>query len=276
MRGKGTTRGDPLARTAFKEMKGVLPKWAGVYLNRPVVASSSRIRQSAVMCGRINVIDSPGLQQLLRDLGLDIKLPSRVNVAPTEQVGLVRSGDPGVRLDQARWWLTPSWAPAVDQKYSMFNARSETLTTSRAFRTPFKRQRGVVPISSFIEWRTEDGVKQPWLITNESAALAVAALWDVWESDGSALLSCTLVTTAAAPALEPWHNRMPVILASEEVPRWLDNSAVITAQDPIFRNMLKSPLHLTPLSRKVSNARNKSAELLIPIGEAVELTPDSL
>ena len=273
MRGKGTTRGDPLARTAFREMDGVLPKRAGVYLNRPVVASASRIRQSAVMCGRINVIDSPGLQQLLQDLGVDTQLPSRVNVAPTEQVGLVRRGDSGVGLDQARWWLTPSWAPAVDQKYSMFNARSETLTTSRAFRTPFKRQRGVVPISSFIEWRTEDGVKQPWLITNESAALAVAALWDVWESDGSALLSCTVVTTEAAPAFSPWHARMPVVLSESEWPGWLDNERTIAADDPLFRSELKCPWQLQPLPRTISNARNKNPSEMEGSGEVVILRP---
>ena len=34
------------------------------------------------MCGRFNVIDSPGLQQLLRDLGIDLKLPGAVNIAP--------------------------------------------------------------------------------------------------------------------------------------------------------------------------------------------------
>ncbi|MEP1472774.1 MAG: SOS response-associated peptidase [Halieaceae bacterium] len=227
------------------------------------------------MCGRFNVIDNPGLQQLLQDLGVDIGLPSRVNVAPTETVGLVRGGESGMQLDAARWWLTPSWAPAVDQKYSMFNARSETLATSRAFRTPFKRQRGVVPISSFIEWRTEDGVKQPWLISNENQALAVAALWDVWTGDGSELLSCTLVTTAAATALEPWHNRMPVLLTNEEMPRWLDNDISITPQDPIFRSSLKAPLRLAPLQRAVSNARNKSAELLVPTGDVVELKPGS-
>ena len=42
------------------------------------------------MCGRFNVIDSPGLQQLLRDLGIDLTLPRGVNLAPTEPVQLVR------------------------------------------------------------------------------------------------------------------------------------------------------------------------------------------
>lgn len=225
------------------------------------------------MCGRFNVIDSPGLQQLLRDLGIDLQLPTRVNVAPTEAVGLVRDAGEGLQLDAARWWLTPSWAPAVDQKYSMFNARSETLSSSRAFRTPFKRQRGIVPVSSFIEWRSEGGAKQPWLISNAEGALAMAALWDVWDGDGSALLSCTLVTTAAAPEFEPWHKRMPVLLTPEEWPRWLDNAQPVAANDPLFRPELKFEWALQGLPRTVSNARNKNPSEMEGLGEMIELRP---
>jgi len=214
------------------------------------------------MCGRFNVIDSPGLQQLLRDLGIDLQLPTRVNVAPTEMVALVRESSGKRELSEARWWLTPSWAPAVDQKYAMFNARSETLASSRAFRTPFKRQRGIVPMSGFIEWRVEEGVKQPWLVSNREGALAAAALWDIWEGDASPLLSCTLVTTEAAPAFTPWHRRMPVLLAPDEFARWLDNTQPVAAKDPIFRSELKCNWQLARLPRAVSNARNKSADLM--------------
>ena len=223
------------------------------------------------MCGRFNVIDNPGLQQLLRDLGIDLNLPTRTNIAPTETVGLVRQSD-GVReLEAARWWLTPSWAPSVDQKYSMFNARAETLSTSRAFRTPFKRHRGIVPMSSFIEWRLEAGVKQPWLISNAKQALAVAALWDVWDGDGSQLLSCTLVTTAAAPAFAPWHERMPVVLDAQEAQRWLDNNGEVAPDDPLFRSELKSAWSLQPLSRSVNNARNKNPSEMEGLNGVVEL-----
>jgi putative SOS response-associated peptidase YedK len=224
------------------------------------------------MCGRFNVIDSPGLQQLLRDLGIDLSLPPRVNVAPTENVALVRVGDSGSRVDEARWWLTPSWAKEVSQAYSMFNARCETLATSPAFKGPFRRQRGIVPMSSFVEWRLEDGAKQPWLITNEQQAMAVAALWDVWERGDVPLLSCTLVTTAAAPAFRPWHARMPVLLSGDEQARWLDNSSAIAPDDVIFRGALKMPLLLQPLSRAVSNARNKDASAMQGTGDVVELT----
>ncbi|MFK7975097.1 MAG: SOS response-associated peptidase [Halioglobus sp.] len=225
------------------------------------------------MCGRFNVIDSPGLQQLLQDLGIDLKLPNAVNVAPTESIALVRQSPAGPVVESARWWLTPAWADEVSQKYSMFNARSETLTKSPAFRGPFKSQRAIVPMTSFIEWRKEGDVKQPWHIESEEGALAVAALWDIWEKGDKPLMSCTLVTTAAAPAFEPWHSRMPVFLDASEQQQWLDNSQPIAANDPLFASRLKSPLQLTPLDRAIGNARNKDAQLLEGVGEAVHIQP---
>tara|TARA_R110000823_G_scaffold210224_3_gene340438 strand:+ start:45265 stop:45948 length:684 start_codon:yes stop_codon:yes gene_type:complete len=225
------------------------------------------------MCGRFNVIDNPGLRQLLQDLGIDLSLPQRVNVAPTEKAPLV-TGNPAERnLEWARWWFTPGWAPAVDQKYSMFNARAETLASSRAFSHAFKCQRGLVPMSSFIEWRAEEGVKQPWLVSaGGDAALAAAALWDVWEKKGEApLLSLCIVTTAAAPEFAPWHSRMPVLLAADEWDQWLDNTRTLASDHRMFRSELKMPLQLSPLSRSIGNARHKDAELLAPLGETVEL-----
>lgn len=223
------------------------------------------------MCGRFNVIDNPGLQQLLADLGIDLQLPPGINLAPTEPVPLIRQTG---SLDTARWWLTPSWAPAVDQKYSMFNARCETLAKSRAFRGPFKRQRGIVAMSSFIEWRTDNGVKQPWLIRNSEHALAAAALWDIWSGDGGELLSCTLVTTAAAPQFKAWHGRMPVLLAKEEWSRWLDNTQAIEVGDPLFRSELKYPWYLQALPRTISNSRNKNPSDMEGFGEIQELRPE--
>ena len=246
-------------------------KRRGVYYGRLAVAIGGGFGQSALMCGRFNVIDNPGLQQLLRDLGIDLSLPPGINLAPTEQVYVVREVERDRAAQPARWWLTPSWSRQVDQKYAMFNARSETLASSRAFRHPFKSQRGVVPMSSFIEWRPEGGVKQPWLISNEQQALAVAALWDVWQGGAEPLLSCTLVTTAAAPEFEPWHQRMPVLLAPDEYDRWLDHSRPIAPDDVIFRSELKAPLRLQPLSRTVSNARNKEMSVLRGTGDVIEL-----
>ena len=224
------------------------------------------------MCGRFNVINTPGLIDLMAQLGVVLDLPAPIyNVAPTESIPLLIDKT----FSAARWWLTPAWSDGPSQKYAMFNARSESLSRSRAFRAPFMRQRGVVPMSSFIEWRAEGGVKQPWRISSESEALAVAALWDRWRApEGDTLLSCALVTTAAAPQFEPWHKRMPVLLTAEEARRWLDNSAPIDAQDPLFAPALKCTLQLEPVERRVSNARNKGPEDQALCGSVVVLRPD--
>ncbi|MEQ8517065.1 MAG: SOS response-associated peptidase [Chromatocurvus sp.] len=224
------------------------------------------------MCGRFNVSSTPGLGELLRILGVSIEPATALNVAPTESVPLVRAfGD----WQLARWWLTPHWSDGPSQKYAMFNARCETLARSRAYREPFARQRGVVPMSSFIEWRQEGDHKQPWRISNANDALAVAALWDIWiPMQGEPLLSCTLVTTEAAPAFRPWHARMPVLLTAQEALRWLDNQHPLAPDDPLFRPALKFDWRLEPVDRRASNARNKRPEDQALIGEMVALRSD--
>ena len=200
-----------------------------------------------------------------------VKIPrrNRSSVMSRKNLSIMFSHD-GLG-DYARWWLTPSWAPEVSSKYSMFNARSETLVKSRAFRGPFRHQRGIVPMSSFIEWRSEDGTKQPWLISNEARTLAAAALWEVWTKDGNHLLSCTIITTAAAPSFKPWHNRMPVLLDKSEFARWLDNDREISQDDPLFQPELKQAFTLYPVDKSVGNSRNKDSESIAPVGDSVTL-----
>lgn len=220
------------------------------------------------MCGRFNITNLPGLQDLLEVLGIDSPPPQpRCNIAPTEDILLLRTEGGAM----ARWWLVPSWAREVGTRYSMFNARAESLSRSPAFRGPFRRQRGVVPMSSFIEWRMENGHKQPWVITNAEQCIAVAALWDVWEGADTPLLSCTLVTTEAAADFRPWHARMPVLLTREECRRWLDNERPIDAGDMMLAPILKFDLELYPVSRAVGNSSRNDPALLEPIGEPVML-----
>lgn len=229
------------------------------------------------MCGRFNVTSTPGLQALLQGLGSDLVLPApKFNLAPTELAPLIINDESQVVLREARWWLTPHWSKELSQKYAMFNARCEGLSKSPAFRKPFACQRGVVPMSGFIEWRGEKGNKQPWLVSTEDESMAVAALWDLWRSDDSEdpLLSCSIVTTAAAPSFEAWHKRMPVVLKGSEIGQWMDNRSPIDTADPLFDARLKEPWIVSPVDRAVGNSRNKAEVLMHPIGDRVRLSSD--
>ncbi|MEM8496474.1 MAG: SOS response-associated peptidase [Pseudomonadota bacterium] len=223
------------------------------------------------MCGRFNVVDDPFLAGLLETLGVDLRLQTRLNIAPTERVHMVCNAD-GQRIAlEARWWLLPAWAKEINTKYSMFNARSENLLSSRAFSRPFKRQRAVVPASSFIEWqKTPDG-KHAQNIQLEDSAIAFAAVFERTLIDGQSIVSCAIITKAASAEFESIHNRMPVILNTAEIEPWLDNSQELSLSFSAFLPESRQPLLVSPLSSRVNNAVNKNPEDFIPIGQSVRV-----
>lgn len=226
------------------------------------------------MCGRFNVIDNPDLQQLLEDLGIDLSLNTAINIAPTETIAVIRGDDAAAReLTPMRWWLTPSWAPEISTRYSMFNAKSETLATSRAFKKPYATQRGIVPASSFIEWKTEHGRKQPYLIKAREGALALAAIWDRWTRDGDEMLSCALVTTSAADSFMDIHHRMPVMLDQAGMTDWLNNSTPSERLEECFESRLRTEINVSPINPGINNARNKDLTLLEATGPTKSFSP---
>src|SRR3982751_5040237 len=75
-------------------------------------------------------------------------LPPRYNVAPTQQVPVVRLGGAGDRrLDLLRWGLLPGWAKDVGDGF--INARAETAAEKPAFRQALRRRRCLIPADGF-------------------------------------------------------------------------------------------------------------------------------
>ena len=105
------------------------------------------------MCGRFNVTSDPLSRLLMELLGMPHPGPDNFNAAPTESIVVARLGEDGApELVPMRWWLTPFWAKEMSTRYSMFNAKSEKVHQSPAFREPFRNRRCVVPVSGFYEW----------------------------------------------------------------------------------------------------------------------------
>jgi len=216
------------------------------------------------MCGRFNIQDDPLTRALMDALGVPAALPNAVNIAPTEAVPVVFEEDGARRMRLMRWWLTPHWAPEVTSRYAMFNARSETVESSRAFRGPLRYRRCVIPASSFIEWSTHNGHKQAWLIREHQAALAFAGVWDVWERGGNYLESCTILTTAASEQFRAYHTRMPVMLRRPDLDRWLDVSVPPIELRDIYPAPTDVTLEVAPLRKTIGNSRDKNPDLVLP------------
>ena len=153
------------------------------------------------------------------------------NVAPQSLQPVVRlDSESGQReLTVMRWGLVPFWAKDAKIGYSTINAKSETVTTSRAYREAMKRRRCLVPAEWFYEWQKIDTkTKQPYAIgLRDGSLFAFAGLWETWKDKAKdqVLETYTVLTTDPNELMEPIHNRMPVILAQKDYQRWLDLSS---------------------------------------------------
>lgn len=228
------------------------------------------------MCGRFNIIDDPLTQLIVEIAGGDSKwslntlpLKTEFNIAPTQTIPvLVKSPEHGWMLRPMRWWLVPYWSPEPSTRYSMFNAKSETLATSRAYREPYKKRRCIIPASGYYEWRKEGGVKVPYYIEpDEDKGFAFAGLWDRWARDDRIVESCTIVTAAAPPAMKAIHPRIPVHLTTEQARRWSETDTPQPQLEEMLEPEIRTRLRVTPVSSYVSNARNKDDRCIERLGE---------
>lgn len=206
--------------------------------------------------------------------GEDLVIEDRLNLAPTEDVPVLlktKAGEWTVR--DMRWWLVPWWSDSPAPKRSMFNARSETIAKSRAFRDPFERRRCVVLASGYYEWVTVNGVKTPnYIAPEDQAGFAFAGLWDRWKGDNNGepqvINSCTIITAAAPAGMDEIHSRMPVALTNDQVERWIDNRTDRAELTAMLAPELQLRVSVTPMSTYVNNSRNKGEECLQAVGES--------
>jgi putative SOS response-associated peptidase YedK len=197
------------------------------------------------------------------------------NVAPTVPVlGLVEVESKGRVLDEFRWGLIPSWSndPTIGNR--MFNARAESVATKPSYRAAFEARRLAVVADGFYEWRKDDdGRRQPFYFTRaDREPMAFAGLWEVWRdrSDNGAgwLRSCTIITTDANKEVASVHDRMPVILESDALERWIDPSAAERDElEALLRPAEAGTLSLVPVDRRVGSVRNDDPGLIAPIAD---------
>lgn len=206
------------------------------------------------MCGRFNYVISEGMVSLFDEFGAAVTGTSRYNLAPTEQVPIIRHTSGNPHSTEARWWLVPSWSDGPSSQFAMFNARAETLDSSRAFQEPFKHKRCVIPASSYIEWKSENNQKQAYEIHCDEPML-LAGIWDEWRDE---ITSCAMITTQANEQLASIHQRMPVMLTIEKAKLWLDMNTPSDELKPLLLPDLHIPIRYHMIDNSIGNVRNKT------------------
>ena len=213
------------------------------------------------MCGRYTQTHTGADLAAAFQLTTEPAPPPRYNIAPSQPVCAVIAGR-GYRIFQ--WGLVPSWAKDYKIGYRLINARSETAAEKPSFRAAFKRRRCLIPADGFYEWQRTAGKKQPFYIhLRDRPVFALAGLWEQWESGGSYLETCSILTTAPNELMEPIHNRMPVIVPVADYDRWL--TAAPDQVQPLMKPYNADEMEAYPVSTLVNSPQNDGPDCTVPL-----------
>jgi putative SOS response-associated peptidase YedK len=225
------------------------------------------------MCGRYIIRMQDKYLREWQVHGPPTWLMDSYNVAPTQQVPIVRVRDGKPEGVTVRWGLVPFFTRGELPQYSTINARIETLETVASYRGPWRRgQRCIQLASGFYEWHVNvHGRKAPYLITVADQELfGFAALWDrSVRDDGTAIESCVHVTMPANELMAEIHNtgnnphRMPAILRAEDREAWLTGTP--EEARAVLKPYRADLMHAYEVSTRVNSVRNNSPDLIEPV-----------
>jgi putative SOS response-associated peptidase YedK len=225
------------------------------------------------MCGRYIIRMQDKYLREWQVHGPPTWLMDSYNVAPTQQVPIVRVRDGKPEGVTVRWGLVPFFTRGELPQYSTINARIETLETAASYRGPWRRgQRCIQLASGFYEWHVNvHGRKAPYLITVADQELfGFAALWDrSVREDGTAIESCVHVTMPANELMAEIHNtgnnphRMPAILRAEDREAWLTGTP--EEARAVLKPYRADLMHAYEVSTRVNSVRNNSPDLIEPV-----------
>jgi putative SOS response-associated peptidase YedK len=240
------------------------------------------------MCGRY--AQAQGMDEIIERFDLDSSLvdkslPLNWNIAPTNEIYIIRKNQSGRVLDSASWGIIAPWqknfTEARNSQSHAINARSESIHEKPTFRQAFRTTRCLIPATGYYEWATSLGKyppKQPFYICSqdEQTSLSIAGIWSTWKSEsGAEIQSAAIITREAVGDLATIHSRMPVFMPKDRWDSWLDpkNREIETLISLMDISDPAAGLVTRPVASKVNLVANNGAELIqaIELGDAQTL-----
>src|SRR5262245_11768748 len=179
------------------------------------------------MCGRAYETytdEELSFRYLQRRAPIPFEVLPKYNLCPTQTSPVLRLVDQERQFDLMHWQLIPDWEPAFKTKLSTINAKSETVFSSSLYRDLVFRQRCIVPLSGFFEWKRDGQQTRPFRIhLLDEPIMSVAGIWTAWRpGTPDERLSFCILTISANEFMRKIHDRMPVILNRSDEATWID------------------------------------------------------
>lgn len=169
------------------------------------------------MCGRMNVIDDPNVQELMEELGMPLYPANPKDqdpeLKPSQSTLAIIPQDNQLNAVQAQWGIKPNWSKSL-----LINAKSESISEKVTFKSAFKQQRALIPCQGWYEWKANGDQKRKdkYLIEHTHPhALLMAA---VYYPNNNQFVTLTCEPNAHLASV---HHRMPVIINPLNAKEWI-------------------------------------------------------
>jgi len=177
------------------------------------------------MCGRFALFNMDGFCELFDFCelsGVYNPLPEvnlSYNISPGTEIPVVCDGNEN-GIVFANWGIRRKSSFFNDFKENLVvNVRDDTLKEVRFFRDGLEKHRCAIPANGFYEWNKTGKIKVPFFVrTTDQPIFAFAG---VYEPAGDNSFYCSIITTSSNEKIKDVHDRMPVILAREDVSGWI-------------------------------------------------------
>ena len=221
------------------------------------------------MCGRFTIIDplEDIMERYMASIAEGFDYKPNYNAAPMQYIPTIIGSSKGNRLGFLRWGLVPSWARDGKIGSKMINARAETLAEKPAFKRLISSKRCIVPCNGFYEWKKEGSNKQPMrILMKDISIFSLAGLYDTWiDQYVNKLSTCTIITTEPNSLMSDIHDRMPVILRSQDEAEWLNKDSDRESILGLLRPYDAAEMIAYKVDSAVGNVRNNSKGLIIEV-----------
>jgi putative SOS response-associated peptidase YedK len=207
--------------------------------------------------------------------GRPVKIPvlkPRYNIAPSQDVVILRQVENQKQFDLFKWGLIPFWAKDTKVGYKMINARAETVGEKPSFKNAYQKRRCIIPLSGFYEWKRDQQVKRPYCIfMKDHTIMSLAGIWERWKSpqEDQEVFSFSIITTQANSLMEKIHDRMPVILDQKDEEAWLDpKNESISELNRLLDPCPSEKIDAYEISSLVNSPKNDVPQVLKPTAAA--------
>lgn len=150
---------------------------------------------------------SQGVRREGSDQALSWGVEGKRDIRPSDCSLVLREGAGRVSAQSMKWGF-----PGYQGGRLLINARSETALERRTFREDVLHRRCVIPARGFYEWDREKK-----MVTFYGGILFLAGCYHCFGEQHQFVI----LTTQANESVAPVHERMPLILETEEVGPWL-------------------------------------------------------